>query len=235
MINTQLYTGGVMYHNVHAFHLPGCLLLPHYLSSRLLITITKLTVPVIIEWEHEHSGWRVVLEVLWDYLKWSEVPQGSMHACASAVHSAEITLMLDDVGMEAAEDEELSTDALDPMQTIIYGKSELMTELMSGLEHEGLGALHTPDFIELSTCILEDALLQSMYTKGPPPIFLITSAVGILMALLHYPYMPTEYGHSSSQPHSSLGLTTTVDFFKFKLLLIVCQGRALCQTLHTLL
>ena len=52
-----------------------------------------------------------MLEVLWDYLKWSEVPQGSMHACASAVHSAEITLMLDDVGMEAAEDKELSMDA----------------------------------------------------------------------------------------------------------------------------
>jgi len=132
MIDAKLYTGGVMYRNVRAIHLPGRSLLPRHSSSRLLSTVAEPNNSVVIEWEHEHSGWRVMLELLQDYLKQSEVPQGSTRACASAVppRGTEITLGLEDLGMESKEDEELVMDALDLVRTIIHGNSVLMTELM---------------------------------------------------------------------------------------------------------
>ena len=189
MIDAELYTGGVMYRNVRAIQLPGRSLLPRHSSSRLLSTLAEPNDPVVVAWEHEHSGWRVVLELLRDYLKRSEVPQGSIRARASAVppRGVDITLGLEDVGMESNEDDELVMDALDLVRTVIHGNSALMTELMSGLEREGSGASQAPDLVEVTTRILEDALSRSTCTKGPRPTRLITSAVGVLTALLSLP------------------------------------------------
>ncbi|KAF8589637.1 hypothetical protein K439DRAFT_1404885 [Ramaria rubella] len=187
LIDAELYTGGAMYRNVRPIRLPGGSILPRNSSSRLLSTVTEPNDPVVVEWEHSHSGWRVILEVLRDYLRRSEVFQNSMRSRSSSVipqRGAEITLTLEDVGMETAPDEEIVTDALDLVRTVIYGNSELMTELMSGLESE---SSQTPDLVEVTTRILEDALSRSTYTKGPPPSRLITSAVGVLTALLSLP------------------------------------------------
>ncbi|KAF8467434.1 nucleoporin subcomplex protein binding to Pom34-domain-containing protein [Gautieria morchelliformis] len=186
LIDAELYTGGVMYRNIRPIRLPGGSLLPRNSSSRLLSTVTEPTDPVVVEWEHEHSGWNVVLEVLRDYLKRSEVLQGSMRRRVSQ-RGTEVTLTLEDTGMELTNDEEIITDALDLVRTIIHGNSDLMTELMSGLEPESSGTIQAPDLVEVTTRILEDALSRSTYTKGPPPSRLITSAVAVLTALLTLP------------------------------------------------
>lgn len=189
LIDAELYTGGVMYRNVRSIRLPGGSLLPRHSSSRLLSTVTEPNDPVVVEWEHEHSGWNMILEVLRDYLKRSEVSQGSMRWRASAPtqRGTEIALTLEDAGMEMTGDEEIVTDALDLVRTVIHGNSELMTELMSSLESESSGTVQAPDLVEVTTRILEDVLSRSAYTKGPPPSRLITSAVGVLTALLSLP------------------------------------------------
>ena len=189
LIDAELYTGGVMYRNVRPIRLPGGSLLSRHSSSRLLSTVTEPNDPVVVEWEHEHSGWNVVLEVLRDYLKRSEMPHGSMRwrTSSSRQRGTEITMTLEDAGMEMTEDEESVTDALDLVRTIIHGNSEVMTDLMRGLESESSGTLQAPDLVEVTTRILENVLSQSTYDKARPPSRLITSAVGVLTALLSLP------------------------------------------------
>ena len=189
LIDAELYTGGVMYRNVRPIRLPGSSLLPRHSSSRLLSTVTEPNDPVVVEWEHEHSGWNVVLQVLRDFLKRSEVPHGSIRwrVPTAPQRGAEITLTLEDTGMEMTEDEEIVTDALDLVRTVIHRNPELMTQLMGGLESEDSGTIQAPDLVEVTTRILENALSRATYTKARPPSRLITSAVGVLTALLSLP------------------------------------------------
>ncbi|KAF8520761.1 nucleoporin subcomplex protein binding to Pom34-domain-containing protein [Hysterangium stoloniferum] len=189
VIDAELYTGGVMYRNLRSIRLPGGSILLRNTSSRLLSTVTDPNDPVVVEWEHVHSGWKLILEVLRNYLSGNEISRGSAQPrpwTASQRHP-EFTLTLEDVGIEGGDNEQTVTHALDLVRAIIHGNPGLMTQLMEGLESDDSSIISPPDLVEVTTRVLEGALSRSAQTKFSPPPRLITSAIGVLTALLSSP------------------------------------------------
>ncbi|KIJ57226.1 hypothetical protein M422DRAFT_219126 [Sphaerobolus stellatus SS14] len=182
LIDADLYTGGVMYRNLHSVRFPGGTVLPRGSSSRLLSTVTDPNDPVVVEWERQHSGWRILLEILRDYVK-----RIDRHRSNDNHQTADNTLTLQEVGVEHLEGDQLVTDALDLIRTVVHGNEEIMTELMNELETIPPGHRAGPDLVEVTTRILEDELSRSARRRDATSSRLITSAVGVLTALLSLP------------------------------------------------
>src|SRR6267154_559447 len=77
--------------------------------------------------QHEHSGWKVVLDVLTDYVTRWRMYAGTVDLYQDVAFghtgpgSVPLTLRLEDVGMEIDDggDEALATDALDLIRSVI--------------------------------------------------------------------------------------------------------------------
>ncbi|KAJ4485619.1 nucleoporin subcomplex protein binding to Pom34-domain-containing protein [Lentinula aciculospora] len=186
-------TAGITYINVRPVSLPGGGVLPVGSKGRILNGDGGDLLVVV--WQHEHSGWKLLLEILIDYafkLR-SGAGRGSKSSSfGQVVHGLGIKLSLRDIGLEmdGETDEVLVTDILDLVRSVIQDNPAQGEQLMRSLE-SGTPLVPTasiPDLVQLTTGILEEALTRyNAHPRASPPSQLITSAISVLSAILAIP------------------------------------------------
>ncbi|KAI5121186.1 hypothetical protein M0805_005987 [Coniferiporia weirii] len=189
--------GGTAYTNLRPIMLPGGSLLPQKSVGRLLCADSS-TEPVVIAWIHEHSGWKVIVDVLIDYINRRQGPSRATNRRLDALHGrrsdAPVTLQLDEIGIEGEGGEEaMIADALELVLSIVQGNVAQTEQLMQSLEEGGTPVSYNardaspPDLVQLIFMILEDALSRAQSNRLHVPSTLVAPALGILSALLSLP------------------------------------------------
>ncbi|KAF8165907.1 nucleoporin subcomplex protein binding to Pom34-domain-containing protein [Crassisporium funariophilum] len=196
---SQNVSPGLTYLNLRPIKLPGGSVLPARTPGRLLSGDGGDQ--VVVSWQHEHSGWKVILELLTDYVNQRRMDFGAGNSYRDVSFgqrgaSQLKALRIEDIGMEldAEGDESVVTDALDLVRSVIQDNPTQAGVLMQSLE-DGIPVVsHTmtesqpPDLVQLTTMILEEALSRSNGRgKSPSCTQLITSAMSVLSALLAIP------------------------------------------------
>ncbi|KAI6040388.1 nucleoporin subcomplex protein binding to Pom34-domain-containing protein [Pisolithus marmoratus] len=186
---------GLTYKNVRAIRLPGGSIMPPRSTGRLLSSDGGDVVAVC--WEHENSGWKVVIDVLTEYVTRRRMYVGTADLYQDVTFgrtgpgSVPLTLRLEDVGMEIDDggDEALATDALDLIRSVIQDQPGLAEQLLETLENGDTATnndSHSPGLVQLTTMILEEALSRSQ-ARNFARTQLVTSAMSVLSALLTLP------------------------------------------------
>ncbi|KAG5352065.1 hypothetical protein C0989_003990 [Termitomyces sp. Mn162] len=191
---------GVTFFNTRPMTLPGGSTLPAHSVGRSLSDGGDYAV---ILWQHEHSGWKVILELLTDYvnrqrLLSSGASSGAYQDVSFARRGSPQTkvIRLEDIGMETdgGDEEETVMHCLDLVRSLIQDNAAQAEQLMQALESGPPVVAHTmteaqpPDLVQLTTMILEDALSQTNpRTRTQLRPQLITSAMSVLSALLALP------------------------------------------------
>ncbi|KAJ3787715.1 nucleoporin subcomplex protein binding to Pom34-domain-containing protein [Lentinula aff. detonsa] len=185
-------TIGITYSNVRPVSLPGGSVLPAGSKGRLLNGDGGDLLAVV--WQHEHSGWKLLLEVLMEYA--FRLLPGSGRGFRSSSfgqmgHGLGIALTLRDIGLDidGDTDEVLITNILDLVRSVIQDNPAQGEQLMRSLEAESPAATTSaPDLVQLTTGILEEALARySTQPKASHPFQLITSAISVLSTILAIP------------------------------------------------
>ncbi|KAH7909735.1 hypothetical protein BJ138DRAFT_1173545, partial [Hygrophoropsis aurantiaca] len=202
------------YHTLRALILPGGSTMQPKTSGRVLSADGGGDVMAIC-WQHAHSGWKVVRDVLAEYVsRRSGNGYGSggelyQEVAFGRTGGQALKLRLEDVGMEKSDvdgdggDEALVTDALDLVCCVIQDTG---AELLAALEDhnnddenklKNNGTTDTPpDLVQLTVSILSDALSRPQsHPHGraingvtpPPRTALVTAALNVLGALLSLP------------------------------------------------
>jgi len=192
-------TGSILtYHNLRPIRLPGGSILPAKSTGRLLSSDGGEH--VVICWQHQHSGWKVILEILTDYVNKRRMDFGSGANYRGVSFGPRRglqhkSLRIEDIGMEldTEGDEGTVIDALDLVRCVIKDNPSLAATLMHELEDNEPVVCHTitesqpPDLVQLTTMILEEALSRNSYPQSSSWTKLITSAMAVLSALLSIP------------------------------------------------
>ncbi|KAI0071834.1 hypothetical protein K474DRAFT_1775910 [Panus rudis PR-1116 ss-1] len=228
----ERYTGGaistgVTFTNLRPIKLPGGSTLPPKSVGRLLSPDGADM--VVIAWQHKHSGWKVLLEILTDYVNRRRIYSGG-----SSYHDVSFgkrgdpkvqSLRLEDIGveMDPAGDEDIVVDTLDLIRSVVQDNPILAERLLETLESGDSVVAHSttetspPDLVQLTTTILEEALSRSSpQNRQPPRTALITSAMSVLAALLPLPRYSNRvwlYIRSTASLFGSernIGVTSTV-------------------------
>ena len=225
MISSSVSTG-LTYTNLLPIKLPGGSTLPQRSIGRLLNGDGGDF--VVVSWQHEHSGWKVLLEILTDYVNRRRTASGPSHHDVSFGKKAGQSVpsfKLEDIGVEVdpAGDDDVVTDVLDLVRSVIRDHPELAEQLLEALESGDPVVAHSmletqpPDLVQLTTMILEEALSRSSpQNKTPLCTRLITSAMSVLAALLALPKYSNRvwlYIRSTSSlfgSERSIGFTSSV-------------------------
>ncbi|KAJ3553659.1 hypothetical protein NM688_g3489 [Phlebia brevispora] len=197
LISSTVSTGPT-YTNLRSIKLPGGSTLPAKSMGRLLNGDAGDV--IVVAWQHEHSGWKILLEILTDYVnRRRRASNGGAYSDMSfgrAVGVQPPALRLENIGvdMEGDGDDLLVTDILDLVRSVVYDHTDLAEQLLESLESGDPVVAHTmlesqpPDLVQLTTMILDDALSRaSPQHRSPPCTQLITSAMSVLAALLALP------------------------------------------------
>lgn len=194
---------GPTYTNLRPLKLPGGSILPARSTGRLLSQDGEDF--IIVSWQCEHSGWKLLLEVLYDYVRRKRLipslsnPVASVPIGTRTTSQPPVVLRLEDIGLELDPDGDSSVvaAALDLLRTVISDNQVLAAQVLSSLENSdnvrAAADSETPDLVQLTMLILEDALMRSARQRPgtPPESGLITSAMGLLAGLLSLPaYAP---------------------------------------------
>ncbi|KAF5333235.1 hypothetical protein D9611_002829 [Ephemerocybe angulata] len=188
------------YTNTRPIRLPG----GSCLKARSIGTVISADSSdhIVVSWLHEHSGWKLILEILTDYVNRRHLHQKSggplqdLSFARRAASTSAITLHIAQAGMEINEDndEVIVTESLDLVRSIIQANPDLAEMLMASLEDGEPVVSHLrtelqpPDLVQLTTMILEEALSRSNgRARSDTRIQLITSALSVLSALLANP------------------------------------------------
>ncbi|KAF8626720.1 hypothetical protein AX17_006486 [Amanita inopinata Kibby_2008] len=190
---------GLVYQNLRPIKLPGGSILPAKTTGRLLSGDGGDY--IVVCWQHQHSGWKVILEILTDYVNRRRMLSGSSGfqdlSFAKKGTSQHVTLRLEDIGVEMPDggDETLITDCLDLVRSLVQGNAAQAGQLMRSLDSGGAVVAHTmtesqaPDLVQLTIMILEEAMTRSNPRhRSPSRTQLITSAMSVLSALLALPH-----------------------------------------------
>jgi nuclear pore complex protein Nup188 len=191
---------GLSYANQRQIRLPGGSILPAGSPGRLLSGDGAEF--MVVCWQHTHSGWKIVLEVLTDYVNRRRMQSGvggAYQDVSFARRSASqqmVTLRVEDVGIEmdgGGVEETVITDVLDLVRSLIQDNPAQAEQLMQALEAGEPVVSHTmsetqpPDLVQLTTMILEEALSSSSHQGNQHRTQLITSAMSVLAAILALP------------------------------------------------
>ncbi|KAI0940233.1 hypothetical protein AcV5_001397 [Taiwanofungus camphoratus] len=192
-------TAGLMYVNLRPVKLPGSTTLPVKTIGRLLSSDGGDLAVVL--WQHEHSGWKLLLEMLTDYVNRRRMHSGTGGSYRDISFGQKgtnqpLALRIEDIGVELDRrgDETIVVDTLDLIRSVVQDNSVLAEQLMESLEGGDPVVAHTmveaqpPDLVQLTTMILEEALSRSSaQPRSSPCTSLITSAMSVLSALLALP------------------------------------------------
>ena len=214
---------GVSYTNLHPIKLPGGSILPARSVGRVISGDTAEFVVVI--WDHSHSGWKLILELLTDYTNRRCNHYGIGGSFSTRKHpSSQVTAMrLQEIGLEqnVTSDELVVLDVLDLLRSILTDNPPLAKVLLESFESGEAVVSHTnndtpPDLVQLTTMILEEALSRSSNSRSQTRIQLIASSLSVLASLLsvrEYSLRVWLYLRSSSSLFSSdraVGLVSSV-------------------------
>ncbi|KAJ7242566.1 hypothetical protein B0H12DRAFT_1211807 [Mycena haematopus] len=197
---------GLSYANTRPIRLPGGSTLPPGSPGRLLSGDGAEF--LVVCWQHTHSGWKVMLEVLTHYVNGRRPASGAggayqdvSFAPRGAAAQQAVTLRVEEAGLEidgGGVNETVITDALDLVRSLIQDNPAQAEQLMQALEAGEPVVAHTmteaqpPDLVQLTTMILEEAL-SSAHHNNQYRTQLITSAMSVLSAILALP----RYAHRS--------------------------------------
>ncbi|KAF9445018.1 hypothetical protein P691DRAFT_777875 [Macrolepiota fuliginosa MF-IS2] len=188
---------GLTYTNLKPIKLPGGSILPARSVGRVISGDSSEH--LVICWQHQHSGWKLILELLTDYvnrrrLQSSGPYQDISFAPRGNVQTLSVPLAEIGVDFEADDGETLITEALDLVRSLIYDNPAQAEQLMQAMEAGDPVVAHTmteaqpPDLVQLTTMILEEALARTNpRNRAPTRTKLITSAMSVLAALLALP------------------------------------------------
>lgn len=188
-------SGGTAYTNLRQLNLPGGTTIPAKCVGRLLSSDSSHD-NVVVAWQHEHSGWKLVVDVLLDYVyRRQGISRGIRHTDAAYGRrgDAPVTLSVSDIGIEDNENEALVADGLELILSIVQSNAPLTVLLMQSLEEGGPLVSHSardvapPDLVQLIFMILEDVLGRAHNNRAPVPSALIAPCLGILTTLLSLP------------------------------------------------
>ncbi|KZT70286.1 hypothetical protein DAEQUDRAFT_667965 [Daedalea quercina L-15889] len=190
---------GVSYANLRPLKLPGGSILPPKSTGRLLSGDGGDL--IVVCWQHEHSGWKLLLELLTDYVNRRRLSSGTGGAYQDISFAQKgiykpLALRLEDIGVEMDHegDEDIVMDVLDLIRSVIQDNRPLAEQLLESMESGNPVVAHTmveaqpPDLVQLTTMILEEALSRSStQPRSTLRAPLITSAISVLSALLPLP------------------------------------------------
>nr|GAT55792.1 predicted protein [Mycena chlorophos] len=188
---------GLSYASSRQIRLPGGSVMPVGIPGRLLNSDGAEW--LIVCWQHQHSGWKLILEVLTDYVNRRQLLSGGYSDVSFAPRNASgqpVTVRLEDIGVETnagGVSETVITHALDLVQSLIQDNPAQAEQLMQAFEAGDPVVSHTmtearpPDLVQLTTMILEDALTSAAHQNTGYRTQLITSAMSVLSAILALP------------------------------------------------
>ncbi|KAH9927349.1 nucleoporin subcomplex protein binding to Pom34-domain-containing protein [Fomitopsis serialis] len=219
---------GVSYVNLRPLKLPGGSILPPKSTGRLLSGDGGDL--VVVCWQHEHSGWKLLLELLTDYVNRRRLHSGTGGAYQDISFAQKgghkpLALRLEDIGVEMDRegDENIVMDVLDLIRSVIQDNPPLAEQLLESLESGNAVVAHTmveaqpPDLVQLTTMILEEALSRSSAqprsTIRAPLIIAAISVLSALLALPRYSNRVWLYIRSTASlfgPEKAIGVASTV-------------------------
>lgn len=188
---------GLSYINLKPIKLPGGSALPARSVGRVISGDNSEH--LVICWQHQHSGWKLILELLTDYVNKKRLQNSGPYQDISFAPRGNVqtlSLPLAEIGVdfEADDGETLITEALDLVRGLIYDNPAQAEQLMQAMEAGDSVVAHTmteaqpPDLVQLTTMILEEALARTNpRNRTPARTQLITSAMSVLAALLALP------------------------------------------------
>ncbi|KAL0066596.1 hypothetical protein AAF712_006400 [Marasmius tenuissimus] len=187
-------SSALVYLNVYPIVLPGGSILAARSKGRLLSGDGGDS--LVVSWTHNHSGWKILLEILTGYISQHRsgttrgLHKGSYHRPRDGT---DLRLSMKDIGleMEGVITEPLVTDILDLIRSLTQDNPTMGEQLMKAFERDP-AISDAPDLVQLTTMILEEALSRlNSHPKATPPHQLITSALSVLSAVLEIPgYSP---------------------------------------------
>jgi len=147
---------------------------------------------VIVSRQCEHSGWTLLVDVLYYYVRHKRLIPGSpTHATSSSTgnrtsHQTPVVLRLEHIGLELDPDGDSFVVAatLDLLCTVISDNQVLAAQVLSSLENGGdvqaVTGVKMPDLVQLTTLILEDTFVCSAWQRigSPPESAFITLTMG---------------------------------------------------------
>jgi len=188
---------GLTYINLRSMRLPGGSTLPARSIGRVISTDNSDY--LIICWQHQHSGWKLIQELLTGYVNGKHLQNAGSHKTISLAprENAQIlSLSLSDIGVDIEGDNEeaLIIEALDLIQSLILGNPQQAAQLMQVLQDGNRVIEHTfvraqsPDLVQLTIMILEEALgRMNPRSKTKVQEQLIASAMSLLAAFVALP------------------------------------------------
>ena len=188
---------GLTYINLRSMRLPGGSTLPARSVGRVISADNSDY--LIICWQHRHSGWKLILELLTGYVKGRHLQNAGSYrniSFAPRENAQILSLSLSDIGMdiEADNEEALIIEALDLIRCLIHDNAPLAAQLLSVLQDGNRIIEHSivqaqpPDLVQLTIMILEEALgRMNPRSKTKAQEQLIASAMNVLTAFAALP------------------------------------------------
>jgi nuclear pore complex protein Nup188 len=192
-------TAGLVYSNNRPLRLPGGSILPAR-SQGTVISDGDARSPVVVMWQHKHSGWKFALALLKDYVKRRQIAAGgprnklvpSITLPTAANSSKAVDLRFEDIGVEEGlGNQELITDILELFRSVLRNNHTLTPFLMQALLPEDdadLSGWERASLLEVIPLLLQDVLHTTSVGAGPAPTRLVTNILGVMTTLLpHHP------------------------------------------------
>jgi nuclear pore complex protein Nup188 len=202
--------GETVYVNLKPFLLPGGSILAAKSHGKLISGGSGR--PLIVRWEHEHSGWNLLLEILAGYIanrrglagataRIRGVEQASSMAVTKK-YLKPVKFTLESIGMEQDDlegQELLVTEILDLFHSVLkHRELSIVGEFLSFVEAQGLpqigegSAGYGMDLVQLTVQILEDALMRASQRHGSEHCTrVVISAISALSTLVNVTPGPT--------------------------------------------
>ncbi|KAG8906137.1 hypothetical protein FRB99_007527 [Tulasnella sp. 403] len=129
---------GYYYTNSQAIRLPGGSILPAGSYGRVVSTQGA----VVVAWMHKHSGWHLLLDVLWKFHT-RITSSGSARGAAKQKQppNRPVSLDLEDVGLQVEDEAEFIADILDLFRSLLHRNVELATQMVSDLRNQRTQAI----------------------------------------------------------------------------------------------
>lgn len=166
---------GYYYTNVRPVRLPGGSILPPSSVGRVISNQGA----VVVSWSQQHSGWEMLLDILRTYQA-RAFGGRSRRPMGITLPSETVLLELEDIGMQVDSDEDLVAEILDLFRCLLYKNLDLTSQVVADLQKDD----GEPDLIQVTLLILKDALVASSADRGQAPTRIVSSALGVLTALL---------------------------------------------------
>ena len=196
--------GGSLYVNTKPLRLPGGSILAAR-SQGTVISDAEDGGPLVIIWQHNHSGWRIALALLKEYVKVKQIASGGARSrfvtpdCVVQVPGVQLQgvpydLSFEDLGIEEGSlNQDLITDVLELLRSVFRNNHLLTETLMETMLPEpdrSSSGWGRASLIEVIPLILQDALQSTSMAIADtqPSTKLVTNVLGLMTAILpHHP------------------------------------------------